>query len=160
MMFAMLPLSPRVAFLCLAALFIGAAIPLAWAWTLLLPREPEPFAAPGEPEKVSRTPQPGRKRRDPVAVVFLIFVTLGYALQFPGVPKDVGTVWLSKIISGNAVHESALYLHWFFLAIPGVAALYALSTRSALRIPLLLAGALVLLLALLAPALGGAFLSP
>jgi|SRR5271163_1154785 len=158
-MLVFLALAPRTAFLCLSALLLGAAVPLAWAWTLLLPREPEPFASPGETESVSGSPQPKQKRRDPIAVVLLVFVTLSYALQFPGVPQNVGSAWLAKIISPNAVSESAVILHWFFLAIPGVAAIYALCTRSALRTPLLLAGIFVLLLVLLAPMLDVALLA-
>ena len=157
-MFAFFLLAPRTAFLCLTALFLAAAVPLAWGWTLLLPREPEPFTSPGEAESVSRSLQPKQMRRDPIAVVLLVFVTLSYARHLPSVPQNIGTAWLARLISAQAVGESALYLHWFFLAIPGVAAIYALCTRSALRIPLLAAGITVLLLALLAPALGRAFL--
>jgi hypothetical protein len=151
--------APRVAFLCLSALLLGAAVPLAWAWTLLLPRDPEPFAAPGEMGKASGMALSRQNRRDPIAVVLLVFVTLSYALQFPGVPENIVMVWLSKIIPADAVGESALILHWFFILIPGVAAIYALFLRSSMRIPLVLAGVLVLLLWLLAPLLRAALLA-
>jgi hypothetical protein len=153
------PLPPRVAFFCLSAVLLGAAVPLAWAWTLLLPRDPEPFAGPREIENVSSSARAKQRRRDPIAVVLLVFVTLSYALQFPGVPQNIATLWLSKIIPPDAINGSALALHWFFILIPGVAAIYALFTRSPLRIPLVVAGLMVLLVWLLAPPLYAALLA-
>ena len=153
------PLPPRVAFFCLSALLLGAAVPLAWAWTLLLPRDLEPFAAPGEMENVSGAAITKQNRRDPIAAVLLVFVTLSYALQFPGVPQDIANVWIAKIVPASADGWSALALHWFFILIPGVAAIYALFMRSPVRIPLVAAGLMVLLIWLLAPPLYAALLA-
>jgi hypothetical protein len=152
------PLPPRVAFFCLSALLLGAAVPLAWAWTLLLPRDPEPFAAPREMENVSSVARTKRRQRDPISVVLLVFVTLSYALQFPGVPQGIAAVWIAKIVPASAAGWSALVLHWFFILIPGVAAIYALFLRNAIRIPLVAAGLMVLLVWLLAPPLYAALL--
>jgi hypothetical protein len=159
MMFVFPPIAPRVAFFCLSAVLLGAAVPLAWAWTLLLPRDPEPFAAPREMENVSSAARTKQNRRDPIAAVLLVFVTISYAQQFPGVPQNIATIWLSKIIPPDAINGSALVLHWFFILIPGVAAIYALFTRNPLRIPLVVAGLMVLLIWLLAPPLYAALLA-
>jgi hypothetical protein len=158
-MLIFLPLAPRVAFLCLSTLLLGAAVPLARAWTLFLPRDPEPFAAPREMENASSAAPAKQYRRDPIAAVLLVFVTLSYAQQFPGVPQNIATVWLSKIIPPDAINGSALMLQWFFILIPGVAALYALFKRNPLRIPLVAAGLMVLLVWLLAPPLYAALLA-
>jgi hypothetical protein len=152
------PLPPRVAFLCLSALLLGAAVPLAWAWTLLLPREPEPFAAPGEMERDASAAHPKQNRRDPVAVLLLILVTLSYAQQFPGVPQNIAGAWIPRIVSASAAGWCILALHWFFILIPGAAAIYALFLRNAMRVPLAAAGLLVLLVWLLAPPLCAALL--
>jgi hypothetical protein len=160
MMFVFPPIAPRVAFFCLSAVLLGAAVPLAWAWTLLLPRDPEPFAAPPEMENVSSAARTKQNRRDPIAAVLLVFVTLSYAQQFPGVPEDIATVWIAKIVPASAAGWSALALHWFFILIPGVAAIYALFTRNSLRIPLVAASLMVLLVWLLAPPLYAALLAP
>jgi hypothetical protein len=159
MMFAFLPIAPRVSFFCLSVLLLGAAVPLAWAWTLLLPREPEPFAGPREIEDVSSSARAKQRRRDPIAVVLLVFVTLSYVLQFPGVPENIANAWIAKIVPANVVGWSALALHWFFVLIPGVAAIYALFTRNPLRIPLVAAGLMVLLVWLLSPGLYAALLA-
>jgi hypothetical protein len=148
-----------VAFLCLSALLLGAAVPLAWAWTLVLPEEPDPFGAPRRRENILRAYRAKHMRRDPIAIVLLVFVTISYALQFPGVPKDIATAWISKIIPAEAIDWTAFVVHWFFVVIPGVAAIYAISLRNPIRIPLVLAGILVLLLWLLVPVLGAAFLA-
>jgi hypothetical protein len=153
------PLPPRVAFFCLSAVLLGAAVPLAWAWTLLLPRDPEPFAAPGEMENASSAARTKQKRRDPIAAMLLVFVTLSYAQQFPGVPENMANVWIARIVPASAAGWSALVLHWFFILIPGVAAIYALFTRIPLRIPLVAAGLMVLLVWLLSPPLYAALLA-
>ena len=125
----------------------------------MLPRDPEPFAAPREKEKISSGTQWKQNRRDPLAAVLLVFVTLSYALQFPGVPQNIVTAWLSKVIPTGAIDGSAFALHWFFILIPGAAAVHALFTRNALRIPLVAAGLMVLLVWLLAPGLYAALLA-
>jgi hypothetical protein len=161
-MAAFFPVAPRVAFLCLSALLLGAAVPLAWAWTLVLPEEPEPFAAGRRRENVLQAYRAKHMRRDPIAIVLLVFVTLSYALQFPGVPKDIATAWIAKIIPEEAIDWTALGVHWFFIVIPGIAAIYALFAlfrRNPMRTPLVLAGIFVLLLWLFVPLLEAAFLA-
>jgi len=158
-MFIFPPLPPRVAFFCLSAVLLGAAVPLAWAWTLLLPRDPERFAAPREMENASSAAPTKQMRRDPIAAVLLVFVTLSYAQQFPGVPQNIASIWIARIIPASAAEWSALTLRWFFILIPGVAAIYALFTRNSLRIPLVAAGLMVLLVWLLAPPLYAALLA-
>jgi len=110
-------------------------------------------------ENVSGEAITKQNRRDPIAAVLLVFVTLSYALQFPGVPQDIANVWIAKIVPASAAGWSELVLHWFFILIPGVAAIYALFTRIPLRIPLVAAGLMVLLVWLLSPPLYAALLA-
>jgi hypothetical protein len=152
-----LSLQPRFAFLLLAALVVGAAVPLAVAWARLLPEEKPPF----EMENPRRRPtpsvsiygsEPAARKIDSSAVVLLFLLTLSFALQFPGVPRDPALNSLPDHWPGAQ--------NWFEIALPcllivvSVAAMaHGAVRRSFLRMPLLVGGGLVLLLWLVAPCL-------
>lgn len=157
-------LDPWLAFVLLSALLIGAAIPLAIAWAKLLPEEEPPFSSfrALETDGSAKANPVGRSdsTRDPFAVVLLIFVTLSYISQFPGVPYDFLLLRTSAFIHEPWFQGALLFCHGFFIAIPVIAAWYSLFRRHAIRLPLIFAGILVPLLWLAVPWLRRAFLSP
>lgn len=157
-------LDPRLAFVLLSALLIGAAIPLAIAWAKLLPEEKPPFGSfeASETDQSAETNSAGRSdsTRDPFAVVLLIFVTLSFISQFPGVPFDFLLSRAAAFIPEPWVQGALLFCRGFFIAIPAIGAWYSVFRRHAIRIPLVFAGLLVPLLWLAAPWLRRAFLSP
>src|SRR5258706_16231900 len=101
-MFAVLVLDHRLAFLFLAVLNLGAAVPLAFGWARVLPEEPLPFGnAYHSFGRIRNIPPPDVLRsrsRVPLAIVFLLCVTLSYACQFPGVLGDLGFVPIPSVI--------------------------------------------------------------
>ncbi len=144
-------LPPRLAFLLLAALIVGAAIPLAIGWARLLPEEKPPFeienprrrtAAPSESIYGS---EPAPRKIDFVAMVLLFLLTVSFAVQFPGVPRD-------PALNSPPGHWPGAQ-DWFEVLLPCllimvavVAIVYGAIRRSFLKMPLLLGGSLVLLL--------------
>ena len=157
-------LDPRLAFVLILALLIGAAIPLAIAWAKLLPEEKPPFGSfqASERDQSAETNSAGRSKstRDPVAVVLLTFVTLSFISQFPGVRYDFLLSRASVFIHEPWFQRALLVCRGFFIAIPVIAAAYSVFRRHAIRIPLIFAGILVALLWLAVPWLRAAFLSP
>jgi hypothetical protein len=159
--FAALTCDPRIAFLLLAGLIIGAAVPLAIGWTRLLPEERPPF----EDENAQRrTPpplvsiystEPEERKWDVPATVLLVLLTVGFALQFPGVPREIGLNALPDHLPGAE--------GWFEIALPclqmvvaAAAIFYGAIRKSFLKVQLIAAGVLVLLMWLFAPWLYGA----
>jgi hypothetical protein len=153
----------RLAFVLLGGLVLGAGVPLAMAWVHLLPEDAAPF---GSPEKATRSPgeslEPGEmreRRSDPIAVGLLVFVTISFILQFPGVPRDAVFHWLASRFDATSADLITLGARAFFAFVPGLAACYSLLRRNFLRIPLLGAGILVLLLWLFGPLLQAALVA-
>jgi hypothetical protein len=162
-MFVVPLIDHRLAFVLFCALLLGAAIPIAFAWTRVFPEEDSPF-------RFERTSKPGTPRiapgrterhllRDPYAVVLLIYVTLSYLSKFPGLPREA-------VLARLAAHVPEVWVKWFLLfvggilfIVPGVAAGYSLLRPNPLGLPLTAAGILVLLLWLLAPWLHTAFIA-
>ena len=157
-------LDPRLAFVLLLALLIGAAIPLAIAWTKLLPEEKPPFGSfrASETGQSAETNSAGRSdsTRDPFAVVLLIFVTLSFISEFPGVPYDFLLSRGAAFVHEPWLQGALLFCRGFLIAIPVIAAAYSVFRRNAIGIPLIFAGALVPLLWLAVRWLRPAFLSP
>jgi hypothetical protein len=151
-----LTLDPRIAFLLLAGLILGAAVPLAIGWARLLPEEKPPFEI-ENPRRRSPAPAvsiygnvPEPRRLDVGAIVLLVLLTVAFALQFPGVPRGVG---LNSGLDHFPTAED-----WFEVALPGlmfvtagVAIIYGAVRRSFLSRQLIIAGSLVLVLWILAP---------
>ncbi len=150
-------LDHRLAFFALAALVVGAAIPLAFAWARILPEDRPPFeieppsyptvelAPPEEPSSGSK--------RDWLAIALLVGVTIGYILQFPGFPRDATLRWLNSLFSGSAAGWIAFAANTLLIVSAAGAVGYAILNPGPLRFPLAAAAALVLILWFLAPLL-------
>jgi hypothetical protein len=162
-MLAGILLEPRLAFLSLCALLLGTATPLAIAWARLLPEEPSPFRF----ERSSRTKlsaamvplRHSNASRDPFAIVLLIFVTMSFLYQLPGLPRDFLISQAASLIPEPWLHDLLLFSRGFFITIPVLAAVYSLFRPNEIRLPLILAGVLVPLLWLASPWLRAAFLA-
>jgi hypothetical protein len=159
-MFTAFVLDHRLAFLFLAALSLGAAVPLAFGWARVLPEEPPPFGnAPDSFRRIGNSPAAGMltsKRRDPFAIVLLLCVTVSYACQLPGVPRGMGFASIPTVIPhdpGGWIEFAAI---WFLVLIPGFASVYSFLRPNFLRVPLIAAGMLILLLWLFATPLRAA----
>jgi hypothetical protein len=151
-----LTLDPRIAFLLLVGLILGAAIPLAMGWARLLPEERPPFEI-DNPRRRSLAPiasiyanEPEPRRLDPGAIVLLVLLTVAFVLQFPGLPRGTGlNSGLDHFPTAEDWHQVALPALMFLTA--GVAIIYGAVRRSLLRKQLVIAGCIVLALWILAP---------
>jgi hypothetical protein len=151
-----LSLQPRFAFLLLAGLIVGAAVPLAIGWARLLPEEKPPFEI-ENPRRRSAAPsvsiygsEPAPRKIDFVALALLFLLTVSFALQFPGVPREPALNSLPDHWPGAG--------NWYEIALPclltlvcAAAIVHGAVRRSFLKMPLLVGGGLVLLLWLAAP---------
>lgn len=159
-MLALLELDPRLAFLFLAALILGAAVPLAFGWARVFPEESPPFdiAEDSRRRAIHKPPAdelPG-ERRDPLAIVFLICLTVSYACQIPGVLHKIGFGSIPAVIPQDAIGWTEFAAIWFLVLIPGFAVAYSFLRPHFLQVPLIAAGFLVPLLWLLAAPLRAA----
>ena len=163
-MFAAIILDHRLAFVFLCALVVGAGVPLAAAWARVLPEDAPPFANRDHSSRKERDELPNgearRKKRDSFSVVLLVFVTLSYALRFPGLPVAALLHWLSARMPGPWLDWGLLAGRAFFVVTPGLAACYAVVQPNFLRVSLICSGILVLLLWLLEPMLFAAMIAP
>src|SRR5467141_5411752 len=159
-MLAVLFLDHRLAFLLLAALNLGTAVPLAFGWVRLLPEETPPF-------QISRTRLRRRSeyahsseeeetRRDPLAIVLLLCITVSYAVQLPGIPRNSGFGSIPMVVPEDTYGWVQFALTWFLAVAPGFGAAYSLLRPNFLRVPLIVAGTLILLLWLLSAPLRSA----
>ena len=112
-MFALLLIDHRLALLALAALLIAAAIPLAFAWTRLLPEEPPPFPIqPGSFPTIDQelpSQQPAARKRDLViSIVLLVCLTLAYVSGLPAfrVPSYFAGLTRSSLRLSNTGQSS------------------------------------------------------
>lgn len=155
-------LDHRVAFVLLCAMVLTAAAPLAWAWARVLPEDKPPLAPiERDPERRGRfylheAPAP---KRELFPVVLLVLVTLSYASQFPGLPRDFSLGSLPLSISRTAGDWLELTVIGVLVLTPGFAAAYSLVRTHFLRTPLLIGGVLVLCLWLFAPPLCAALIA-
>ena len=155
-MYAALVLDPKWAFLLLAGLIVGAAVPLAIGWARLLPEEKPPFEI-ENPRRRSARPtvsiyvsEPEERRLDLVAIVLLVLLTVAFVLQFPGVPRDVGlNSSLDHLPSGGDWPEVVLPCLMLLTCL--VAIVYGAMRRTFLRMQLMVAGSLVLVLWVVGP---------
>jgi len=149
-MLAALLLDHRLAFLFLAALHLGTAVPLAFGWVRLLPEEAPPFQihrAPARRWSIYAHSSEGEETpRDPLAMVLLICVTASYAVQILGVPRSLALSSIPTVIPQDASDWAWLALTWFLVVVPGFSAAYSLLRPNFLRVPLIAAGVLILLL--------------
>ncbi len=149
-------LQPRFAFLVLAALIVGAAIPLAIGWAHLLPEEKPPFEI-ENPRRRTAAPsesiygnEPAARKVDLVAIVLLFLLTVSFAVQFPGIPR-------APALNSLPDHWPAAQ-DWFEVLLPSllmlvclVAIVYGALRRSFLSTLLVVGGGLVLALWIAAP---------
>jgi hypothetical protein len=152
-----------LALVLLGGLVLGAGVPLAMAWVRLLPEDAAPFAGPEEETRSAKEGlESGEKRKlqkDSFAVGLLVFVTISYILQFPGVPRETLFHWVASRFDEPAAHWITLGAAEFFAFVPGLAACYSLLWRNFVRTPLVAASLLVLLLWLFGPQLQAALVT-
>jgi hypothetical protein len=160
-MFAALPLDPRIAFLLLAALIIGAAVPLAIGWARLLPEEKPPFELENPWHRTARPlasiydSEPVPQKIDLGAIILLVLLTVAFALQFPGVPREPALNSLPDHVP-DAQNWFEIALPCLLILVSVVAILHGAVRRSFLRWQLIVGGSLVLLLWIVAQWLYGA----
>jgi hypothetical protein len=135
----------RLALVLYVLLLLAAAAPVVTGWLRLLPPEAEPFANPGE--------KPNRDERDVFAVFLLANITLSLLLRVPGVKAEALSAWLTKWLAPEWANHLVMVAFIWFGFIGGLAAAYSLIRRNPLRWPLVLGGALTLLLSLVSPIL-------
>jgi hypothetical protein len=153
----------RLAIVLLGGLVVGAGAPLAACWSRLFPEDAVPFDGPEEAARSAdegSEPEKGRKKQgDRIAIALLVFVTISYALQFPGVPRDAVLHGLASRFDATSADLITLGARAFFAFVPGLAACYSLLRPNFARIPLVAAGILVLLLWLFGPQLQAALVA-
>ena len=149
-MLATLLLDHRLAFLFLAALDLATAVPLAFGWVRLLPEEAPPFQIYRAPARrwsiYAHSSEDEQNPRDSLAVVFLICVTVSYAVQLPGLPRSLAFGSIPTVIPQDASEWTRFALTWFLVVVPVFSAAYSLLRPNFLRVPLIAAGVLILLL--------------
>ena len=149
-MLAALLLDHRLAFLFLAALHLGTAVPLAFGWVRLLPEEAPPFqidrASTRRWSIYALSSEDEENSRDPLAMVLLICVTASYAVQLPGLSRSLAFGSIPTVIPQDPSEWARFALTWFLVAVPGFSAAYSLLRTNFLRVPLIAAGVLILLL--------------
>src|SRR6266404_7963679 len=149
-MLAALLLDHRLAFLFLAVLHLGTAVPLAFGWVRLLPEEAPPFQIHRPPSRrwsiYAHSSEDEEDPRDPLAMVLLICVTVSYAIQFPGLLRSLALGSIPTVLPQDASEWARFALTWFLVVVPGFAAVYSLLRPNFLRVPLIVAGVLILLL--------------
>ena len=159
-MLAALLLDHRLAFLFLAALHLGIAVPLAFGWVRLLPEEAPPFQIHRPPARhwsiYAHSSEDEENPRDPLAMALLICVTVSYAVQFPGLLRSLALGSVPTVLPQDAFAWARFALTWFLVVVPGFAAVYSLLRPNFLRVPLTAAGVLILLLWLLSAPLRAA----
>jgi|SRR6266850_941511 len=152
-MLAAFLLDHRLALLFLAALHVGTAVPLAFGWVRLLPEEAPPFqfhrASKRRWSRYAHSSEEEEIRRDPLAIVLLLCVTVSYAVQIPGAPRSLGFGFTPTVVPQGLSGWVQFALTWFLVVVPGFAAAYALLRPNFLRVPLIAASTLILLLWLL-----------
>jgi hypothetical protein len=149
-------LQPRFAFLLLAGLVVGAAVPLAIGWARLLPEDKPPFEI-ENPRRRTAAPaesiygnEPAARKVDFVAIVLLFLLTISFAVQFPGIPRVPALHSLPDHWPG-AQDWFEVLLPCLLILVSVVAILYGALRRSFLKMPLLVGGSLVLALWIFAP---------
>jgi hypothetical protein len=163
MLAALLP-DPRLAFLALCVLLIGAATPLAMAWARLLPEECPPFRF--HSPSTRKTPHPtfaqvpSNAARDYFALTLLVFVTLSFLWQIPGFPRNFVVSHAAAFVPEPWLQGLMLFSRGFLVAIPVIAAGYSIFRQNKIRIPLIAAGVIVPILWLVNPWLKAALVAP
>jgi len=156
-------MDPRLAFVAFVALLIGAGIPLAFAWARLLPEDAPPFPIePGSfPSVDHEVPQeePARKKNYLIAAPLLSCLTMAFVFRVPGFPGGTVLAWVGKMIPGVDEHGGVVAVQVVVALVAIGACVLGALRPGPLRIPLIAAGALMLILWFLSPLLQVAMLS-
>jgi hypothetical protein len=156
-------LDHRIAFVALVALIVGGAIPLAFAWARILPEDRPPFEIepPSYPNVEIEPPPatPASAKRNLVAILLLIALTVAYVFQFPGFPRDAIFRWLVSIFSSDPAPWISLVAEALAVVTAIGAVVYAILRPGRLRTPLISAAVLVAMLWILAAFLRTALLA-
>lgn len=138
-------LNPRVAAFLMMVLLVGAAIPLALAWTRILPAEREPFARPDLPRVKGKV--------DSVALFFLLNVSFSLVAAIPRIADTLHLDIVVRLLPATwAEHVTMVVLIWLVF-IPALATAYSAVRANPVRTHLIVGGILVLALWLLSPTL-------
>ncbi|GAC1638837.1 MAG: hypothetical protein NVS9B14_19610 [Candidatus Acidiferrum sp.] len=144
-------LNPRLAAFLMIVLLVGAAIPLALAWTRILPAEREPFARPDLPRVKGKV--------DSVALFFLLNVSLSLVAAIPRIADTLRLDILLRLLPEIwAEHVTMVALIWLVF-IPALTAAYSAVRANPIRIQLMVGGIVVLALWLLSPTLLGSLVT-
>ena len=136
-------LEPRLALLLFLLLLLAAAAPIVIGWLSLLPAEREPFAVPGADRE--------RKSRDAFSVFLLANISVSVILRAPGFHAAPLSWYITKLLPPEwGDHVVMIGFIWFGF-VPGLAAAYAAVRANPMRLPLLIGGALTLILWLVGP---------
>jgi hypothetical protein len=142
-LFAVAPffrIPPVLAFLCLSALLLASAVPIALAWARVIPSD--------DPEDSPSVPTVPRG-----SVSFLVLVSLSFAARLPGVPRAWLGSWLLGYFPADWAPWLILTAQIILILIPGLVALYAAFRTKPVNQPLLWSGLLVAFLWLVTPLL-------
>ncbi|MBS1842242.1 MAG: hypothetical protein JSS69_15715 [Acidobacteria bacterium] len=138
-------LNPRLAAFLMLALLLGAAFPLALAWTKILPPERDPFSRPDLPRS--------RGSFDRPSFFFLANVSLSLLAAIPRIADTLHLDALAQLLPANwSEHIAVLVLIWLVF-VPALAAAYSAVRPNPIRKHLIFGGILVLILWLLSPTL-------
>jgi hypothetical protein len=138
-------LNPRLAAFLLMILLLGAAIPLAFGWTKILPPEREPFS---RPDLLRPT-----AKRDFFAVFLLFNVSLSLIAAIPRIADTLHLDALLQLLPTSwAEHLTIAALIWLVF-VPTFAAAYSAVRPNLIRTHLIVGGILVPALWLLSPTL-------
>ena len=128
-------------------LLVGAAIPLALAWTKILPQERDPFSRPDLP----RT----RSKPDIVALFFLCNVSLSLIAAIPRIADTLHLEVLAQLLPAAWLETITMIFLIWLVFVPALAAAYSAVRVNPIRTHLIVGGILVLVLWLLSPTLLG-----
>jgi hypothetical protein len=123
------------AFLCLSALLLASAAPIALAWARVIPSDD-----PEDSPSISKG-----------SILFLIFVSLSFAARVPGVPRSRLESWILGYFPADWAPWLVLTAQIILILIPGVVALHAAFRTKPVDQTLLWSGLLVALLWLVSP---------
>jgi hypothetical protein len=152
----------RVALVTLVLLLIGAGTPLAFAWARLLPEDAPPFPIePGSFPSVDHEAPPEQTRHNKdswIAAALLLCLTIAFVFRVPGFPVSTVLAWIGGTIPAVTAHWSAIAVQVMVALIGIGAAVFGALRPGPLRIPLIAAGAMILILWFAAPLLQAAML--
>jgi len=140
-------LDPRLAAFLTIVLLVAAAIPLALAWTKMLPPEREPFSRPDLPRP--------KANRDFFAFFLLINVSLSLFAAIPRIADTLHLDSLAQFLPSSWAEQLTIVALIWLIFIPALAAAYSAVRPNPIRPHLIVGGLLVLALWLLSPTLLG-----